>query len=81
MSFRPPGHCPNCGEHVESGAVSCPSCGSCDETGWNEESVYDGLDLPGDEIEASRPGGAANVVKGLAMVVLLALVIYVFIVR
>ena len=48
-SFDPPGDCPNCGEYVPAGAFSCSACGSCPESGWNEDSIYDGLDLPGEE--------------------------------
>lgn len=40
--------CPNCGEDVPAGALACPECGSDDETGWSEDTAYDGLDLPGD---------------------------------
>ncbi|XAM00829.1 hypothetical protein OT109_05460 [Phycisphaeraceae bacterium D3-23] len=38
--------CPNCGDPVPGGALACPSCGADDETGWSEETMYDGLDLP-----------------------------------
>ncbi|MFI4860026.1 MAG: zinc-ribbon domain-containing protein [Phycisphaerales bacterium JB063] len=38
--------CPNCGEPVPGGALACPSCGADDETGWSEDTMYDGLDLP-----------------------------------
>ncbi len=32
------------------GAKSCPDCGACEKSGWNEEeSSYDGLDLPGED--------------------------------
>ncbi len=53
-TFSPPGDCPVCGEFVPAGDTSCKSCGSCPETGWNEETAYDGLDLPdsGDSAEA-----------------------------
>ncbi len=27
-------------------ALSCPECGSDEETGWSEDTMYDGLDLP-----------------------------------
>lgn len=49
MSFRPPGDCPNCGEAVPARAKACRHCGATAEAGWNEESGYEGLDLPGDE--------------------------------
>lgn len=38
--------CPNCGEDVPAGALACPACGADDETGWSEDTMYDGLDLP-----------------------------------
>jgi hypothetical protein len=41
--------CPHCGADVDVGAVVCPECGSDDETGWSEETVYDGLGLVDDE--------------------------------
>jgi hypothetical protein len=41
--------CPNCGADVRAEARACPECGSDDETGWSEETLYDGLDLPGGE--------------------------------
>ena len=41
--------CPVCGTEVEIDAVVCPECGSDDETGWSEETAYDGLYLYDDE--------------------------------
>lgn len=38
--------CPNCGTEVTVGSPSCPGCGSDDATGWSEDTLYDGLDLP-----------------------------------
>jgi zinc-ribbon domain len=38
--------CPNCGTEVRSGVRSCPECGSDEETGWSDDTMYDGLDLP-----------------------------------
>ena len=35
--------CPNCGYEVDIDAVICPECGSDDETGWSEDTDYDGL--------------------------------------
>ncbi len=39
--------CPNCGAEVPIKAKSCPDCGSDENTGWSEDIMYDGLDLPG----------------------------------
>lgn len=38
--------CPNCGADVPSGAAACPECGSDARTGWSDDTIYDGLDLP-----------------------------------
>lgn len=38
--------CPHCGAEVPEGAPACRECGSDDLTGWSEETLYDGLDLP-----------------------------------
>lgn len=27
-------------------ALSCPECGSDEKTGWSEDTMYDGLDIP-----------------------------------
>lgn len=47
--FTPPGECLVCGADVPAKAKACPECGASADTGWGEESVYDGLDLPSDE--------------------------------
>ena len=39
-------NCPNCGAEVPIKALSCPECGSDEKTGWSEDTMYDGLDLP-----------------------------------
>ncbi len=38
--------CPNCGAEVPVKSLSCPECGSDEKTGWSEDTMYDGLDLP-----------------------------------
>jgi ribosomal protein L40E len=38
--------CPNCGADVPAGAAACRECGSDESTGWSEDTLYDGLDLP-----------------------------------
>ena len=53
-NFVPPGDCPVCGEHVEEGSASCQSCGSCSQSGWSEDAVYDGLDLPAESFGESE---------------------------
>ncbi len=37
--------CPNCGAEVPIRARSCPDCGSDENTGWSDDTMYDGLDL------------------------------------
>ncbi len=38
-------NCPNCGEEVPIKARACPDCGSDENTGWSDDTMYDGLDL------------------------------------
>ena len=44
----PPEECAHCGTAIPRGARACPECGADDRTGWreNDETRYDGLDLP-----------------------------------
>ena len=44
----PPEECANCGASIPRHARACPGCGADERTGWRENSVYDGLDLPDD---------------------------------
>ena len=46
--------CPVCGEDVPRKAKSCPSCGACDKSGWNEDRYLDGLDLPDEDYTTGR---------------------------
>jgi len=50
-AFTPRGDCPVCGEFVPAKAASCKSCGSCPVSGWNDDTAYDGLDLPEEAFE------------------------------
>ena len=69
--------CPHCEAEVPLDAPACPECGSDEQTGWSENTVYDGLDLHDDEDTrtghsvTSRPW-AKYLLIGLATVTLLA---------
>lgn len=61
-SGRPPPECANCGAAIPRAAKACPECGADERTGWREQSLYDGLDLPetawrDDDAPAARPTG------------------------
>lgn len=44
-----PEHCANCGAAIPPKASACPECGADERTGWAEQDIYDGLDLPADD--------------------------------
>jgi len=44
--MEPPDECANCGAAIPRRARACPACGADERTGWRENSVYDGLNLP-----------------------------------
>jgi hypothetical protein len=75
----PPEECANCGADIPRSARSCPGCGADERTGWRDNSVYDGLDLPDESYD--EPGqkplrrGLAWywIVVGLGLLVLLIL--------
>jgi len=46
--------CPNCGTEVRVGSASCTGCGSDDNTGWSDNTIYDGIDLPESYEEHSK---------------------------
>ena len=52
--FPPPDECANCGKPIPRNALACPECGADERTGWRETSVYDGLDLPGEDADTSQ---------------------------
>jgi hypothetical protein len=75
----PPEECANCGAEIPRSARACPGCGADERTGWRENSIYDGLDLPdeafGDQPEKPARRGIAWywIVVGLALIALLIL--------
>jgi predicted nucleic acid-binding Zn ribbon protein len=48
---RPTDSCPNCGADLPPGALACPECGSCEETGWSEEAESQIPGLPDDKFD------------------------------
>ena len=84
--------CPHCGAEVETGARSCPECGSDEQTGWAEDADVAGLDLPSgyggedgfdydDYVRrefgpADRPSATRVVLTALALVLVLALLVW-----
>lgn len=55
---RAPAECAVCGADIPPNARSCPECGADERTGWREDSIYDGLELP-DEVWAEHSAPAA----------------------
>ncbi|HTS16547.1 MAG TPA: zinc-ribbon domain-containing protein [Verrucomicrobiae bacterium] len=37
--------CPNCGAEVPAKAKACPECGADEQTGWSDNTIYDGTDI------------------------------------
>lgn len=71
--------CPNCGADVPAGAAACRECGSDESTGWSEDTLYDGLDLPdpgyGPEQPARSPSRFPWRATAILMVVLFVLLV------
>ncbi len=67
--------CPVCGTEVESRAPACPECGSDKDTGWSDDTIYDGLDLPGygdnEDEEMEKRGRSQDTFFGSRMLFLI----------
>ena len=37
--------CSHCGAEVPAKALACPECGSDKNTGWSDQTIYDGTDI------------------------------------
>ena len=55
---RAPENCANCGAEIPPHARACPECGADEWTGWEEQDIYDGLDLPEDDDEPAKTAPA-----------------------
>ena len=62
----PPTECANCGATIPRHARSCPECGADERTGWRETSIYDGLDLPDENDDATTRRAPSRDVNGIA---------------
>lgn len=66
----PPPECANCGAAIPRTARACPECGADERTGWRENSIYDGLDLPDeafvDEGSEQTPAPRSTRINGVA---------------
>ena len=54
MAKPPPSECAQCGAPIPRNARACPECGADERTGWAEQDIYDGLDLPEDDTAAAH---------------------------
>lgn len=61
----PPAECANCGAEIPRSARACPHCGADERTGWREQSIYDGLDLPEETVPGEPPSPSRREVNGL----------------
>ncbi len=72
--------CPNCGTEVPLKALACPECGSDENTGWSEDTMYDELNLP--EAETSNTRSTTSLFQNkyfLYIVAILALLAFLWI--
>jgi hypothetical protein len=67
--------CPLCGADVPARSRSCPECGSDEETGWSEDTLYDGLDLPDPGYGREEPERLARTTGGSGKIVAIVLLI------
>ena len=66
----PPNECANCGAAIPRHAKACPECGADERTGWreNDDTRYDGLDLPEEAFEDNDARGSVPRRKPVARV-------------
>lgn len=75
----PPDECAVCGAAIPRSARACPECGADERTGWREQDIYDGLDLPQTE-SAEKPerrsSGLLWKITGVVLLVLMAVLAF-----
>ncbi len=81
--------CPICGEDVPANAAACPHCGSDENTGWSDQTIYDGTgiedpdDFDYEEFLARERDGKTRSPAGrrwggwLPLVILLVLILFI----
>jgi len=70
--ISPPAHCAVCGTEIPRAALACPECGADELTGWREQNIYDGLDLPETEFDAGSPRKGKQLFWWIVAIVMLA---------
>ena len=77
----PPEQCAICGAEIPITARACPECGADDRTGWREQSLYDGIDLPGTDAdsEPEQTGAGMSLIWKATGLVLLVLIAWLFV--
>ncbi|MFH2000109.1 MAG: zinc-ribbon domain-containing protein [Planctomycetota bacterium] len=75
--------CPNCGAEVSPKALACPECGADDQTGWSEDTLYDGTGIEFfDEPEPEEGASLFMNNKFLIIIAFIAIVLFlVFVLR
>ena len=71
-----PEECAQCGADIPPRALACPECGADERTGWREQSIYDGLDLPDEAPEPDRTAWFWRWLMGAVLSLLAALLIF-----
>ena len=79
--MKAPETCPVCGAAVPPKAKACPECGADERSGWNEDdSIYDGLDLPGEDDGLERLKQEKRTGNTVILIVAIALILAVLLV-
>ncbi|MBF0199599.1 MAG: zinc-ribbon domain-containing protein [Planctomycetes bacterium] len=70
--------CPNCGFELKAQALFCPKCGSDENTGWSEDTIYDDIGLPdASQNEAKKKSVIKQDLIYLIMIILFLSMLYV----